>query len=282
MTEGLNAQEVAKQLGLRKNGREWCGPCPLCGGTDRFHLADRGGVPRFGCRGCIDGQAPNLRRQRYGEVLRALGGPVHRDRQAERKQWEEDRAQAKKAAEKAAWIVNHSHWQRDHPYMVAKGFPRARAKRWRDFIVVPAFNTNQEILSVQLIDGDGGKKFLKHSRVRGARCQLGSRGDFSIVCEGLATALSVQAAVRDVLKSPVRLKVAFAASNIPNVADTDDVVVADHDRPDENGVKAGEHYARQSGVPWWQPPTAGMDANDYHQRYGLLSLAVALEPLLIR
>ena len=59
-------------LGLRRRGREWCGPCPLCGGRDRFHVGDRGdGTALVGCRGCLDGgQDPDGRR--FGELLRAV------------------------------------------------------------------------------------------------------------------------------------------------------------------------------------------------------------------
>jgi len=31
-------QAVADSLGLRRAGSEWKGPCPICGGTDRFHV----------------------------------------------------------------------------------------------------------------------------------------------------------------------------------------------------------------------------------------------------
>ena len=34
------AEEWAKACHLKKSGREWIGPCPLCGGTDRFHVRD--------------------------------------------------------------------------------------------------------------------------------------------------------------------------------------------------------------------------------------------------
>ncbi len=48
-------QSVAGGLGLRWRGAELVGPCPSCGGTDRFHVNDRrrgGGAALFGCRRC--------------------------------------------------------------------------------------------------------------------------------------------------------------------------------------------------------------------------------------
>ena len=65
------AQEWADALDLTRRGREWVGPCPLCGGDDRFHVRDSGGRAAVGCRGCIDGQSESERAERFGEVLRA-------------------------------------------------------------------------------------------------------------------------------------------------------------------------------------------------------------------
>ena len=47
-------QAAAPALGLKRHGREWVGPCPACGGTDRFRIGPRG----FFCRQCCpDGKA---------------------------------------------------------------------------------------------------------------------------------------------------------------------------------------------------------------------------------
>ena len=60
--------------GLTKNGKEYNGPCPRCGGTDRFHVKeDGGGRARVGCRGCMDvGLDPD--HEHYLEVCRILFG----------------------------------------------------------------------------------------------------------------------------------------------------------------------------------------------------------------
>lgn len=33
-----DSDHIAHTLGLRKSGAEYKGPCPVCGGTDRFHI----------------------------------------------------------------------------------------------------------------------------------------------------------------------------------------------------------------------------------------------------
>ena len=65
-------EDWAARLGLRNRSGEYAGPCPVCGGTDRFHVGrGRGGAARVGCRGCIDGQPEAVRREAFGRVLRA-------------------------------------------------------------------------------------------------------------------------------------------------------------------------------------------------------------------
>ena len=48
-------RQWAERLGnLKQSGGEWCGPCPLCGGTDRFHVrgGDMAGKVLASCRQC--------------------------------------------------------------------------------------------------------------------------------------------------------------------------------------------------------------------------------------
>ncbi|MDE0207151.1 MAG: toprim domain-containing protein [Candidatus Tectomicrobia bacterium] len=73
MTE-YTAEDWAQACDLKKQGREWVGPCPLCGGKDRFHVRDTNATVLVGCRGCIDGRDPSTRRQRYAEVVQAVFG----------------------------------------------------------------------------------------------------------------------------------------------------------------------------------------------------------------
>lgn len=66
-----SAAEWADRLGLKRRGREWCGPCPVCGGRDRFHVGRRqDGTALVGCRGCVDGRTPSERAQAFAQVLR--------------------------------------------------------------------------------------------------------------------------------------------------------------------------------------------------------------------
>ena len=66
-----NVEDWASRLELRHRSGEYVGPCPVCGGEDRFHVGrGRGGAAMVGCRGCIDGQPADIRRKAFGRVLR--------------------------------------------------------------------------------------------------------------------------------------------------------------------------------------------------------------------
>lgn len=105
---------------LRSHGSEWCGPCPLCGGEDRFHVREAAdGRALIGCRGCIDGQPDNSKRRRYGELLRSVGlineergrpgpsrpppRPQPTPQQRKRRQQEANRARRNLAAGRRLW-----------------------------------------------------------------------------------------------------------------------------------------------------------------------------------
>ena len=66
-----SAEEWAARCGLTRQGREWVGPCPSCGGTDRFHVTDREGAARWGCRGCIDNRQDGEKQAATRAVLEA-------------------------------------------------------------------------------------------------------------------------------------------------------------------------------------------------------------------
>ena len=66
-----NVEDWAARLDLRNRSGEYVGPCPVCGGTDRFHVGrGRGGAAMVGCRGCIDGQPADIGHKAFGRVLR--------------------------------------------------------------------------------------------------------------------------------------------------------------------------------------------------------------------
>ena len=82
----------------------------------------------------------------------------------------------------------------NHPYLVRKGITTPPGLKMKDGkLVVPAYDTDGELRTIQFIDGEGCKRFLKDGQVLGASFRLKSAAKTSSVylAEGLATGVSV-------------------------------------------------------------------------------------------
>lgn len=190
---------------------------------------------------------------------------------------EEDRKAAQdKAARKAGWIL-HQCVQEPHPYLEKKGFPKENGNVWKEhgLLVIP-MRIGGRLVGVQLIDGEGKKRFL-HGQVSKGAVFTFDAGGIPIFVEGFATGLSVRAAMQAV-KLRYKIHVCFSAGNLENVARGIErgFVIADND-PHQAGLMA----ARNSGHPHWISPTVGEDFNDFHQRLGLYQAATDLKRKLL-
>ena len=192
-----------------------------------------------------------------------------------------------------------------HPYLVAKGFANERGFVLNGELLLPMMDAHGKLWSLQRISGGGGKLYLSGGRASGMRLNMGGMGDRTWFCEGYATALSVRYALR-VMRIPDRVVTCFSSDGIAKVSKgcRNGVVVADHDwwrcgRPkNECGHRwdgdwqqrqcprcgnisvtppAGEKSARETGLPWWMPPSAGEDANDVYKRSGAAHLGGILK-----
>ena len=187
-----------------------------------------------------------------------------------------------------------------HAYLIRKGFPdelalviddarpylpsddlgeamaRAMMRLEGPLLVVPG-RVGRDLVTVQFIAVDGEKRNILGGAMSGAAHRIAT-GRETWVCEGIATALSVRAALRLLGRSATVLS-AFAANNVAKVAASipGSIIAADHDKPLEqlNGLGTGEHYARSAGRVWTMPASLG-DFNDWHQAEGLRAVAMHL------
>jgi putative DNA primase/helicase len=167
----------------------------------------------------------------------------------------------------------------EHPYLQRKGIQTHGARVTGDGrLVVPLYDADGTISSLQYIDHDGGKLYHPGGQTGGKFWQLGSLDELGTlyIAEGFATA----ATIHETTNRPV--VIAYSASNLVPVTGTmremhgqhqDLVIVADNDK---SGV--GQRYAEQAaakyGARMVMPPILG-DANDYaqagHDLAGLLT-----------
>jgi len=164
-----------------------------------------------------------------------------------------------------------------HEYLKAKGFPEDWGRVWvkddEHILVIPMW-ADGDMVGCQLIKPDGDKKFLYGQRTSGAAFCIDNKGDH-VLCEGYATALSIQKAMKG-LKRPYTIHVCFSAGNMKRVAEGKrGLVIADND-----ASGTGERVAKEIGWPYWMSDQVGEDANDFHMRVGLFKFTQSLTPLL--
>jgi phage/plasmid primase-like uncharacterized protein/KaiC/GvpD/RAD55 family RecA-like ATPase len=167
----------------------------------------------------------------------------------------------------------------EHPYLQRKGIQPNGARITGDGrLMVPLYNSDGELSSIQYIAGDGDKKYHPGGQTGSMYWLVGSMDDASTlyIAEGFATA----ATIVEVTGQPCA--VAYSASNLVPVTGIlkaahpalDICIVADND---VSGV--GQRYAEQAsakfGVRMTTPPIEG-DANDYVQAGH--DLALLLKP----
>lgn len=232
-----------------------------------------------------------------GDVVAVAQDPEAKRKAEARKRREQD--EARQAAEVARRIVQGA-GQAKHGYLKTKGFPEelglvhenpraalppgrlGEAMAWAlpegdgPWLIVPG-RIGKDLTTVQFIGPDGAKKNLLRGRMAGAAYRIAT-GTETWVCEGLATAMTIRAALRLLGRSATVLS-AFSATNAAAIASRlpGAILATDNDKPLEvfGGIGTGEHYARKSGCVWAMPEGRG-DWNDYMAAHGLRAVALKL------
>jgi putative DNA primase/helicase len=186
---------------------------------------------------------------------------------------DEQRKKQHTAMQRAVGMLNGSGLS-THPYLEAKGFPDEQGNvLWQDgkpVLLIP-MRVGGNLVGLQQIDEDGGKKFLYGQRTSNAVFTFDNKG-MNVLCEGYATALSVRLAFKQ-MKQRYTLHVCFSAGNMAKVAAglEPGLLIADND-----ASGTGQRVAEESGWKYWLSDRVGEDANDFHQRVGLFQFTQSL------
>lgn len=172
---------------------------------------------------------------------------------------------AGEAARKASWIVGQCK-QEKHAYLDSKGFREMTGLVWwpepeNNLLCIPMY-VGRDLVGLQMIDRTGAKKFLFGQVTSQAEHQIDTGlGAVDWWVEGYASAMSLRACLH-ALKLRYRIHVTFSAQNLQRMAHSG-FVVADNDTS-----LTGSKAATATGLPYWMPPEAGTDINDYHRKHG--------------
>lgn len=235
----------------------------------------------------FDGTRGWVQNWEHGDTVQWWNDPLAKPwTEADKAAWAEKRRAAaaerlqaqQRAADRAAELVA-SAVPGEHGYLRAKGHAEQKGLVLPDgALLVPMREVQSNVLLgaqvIRLEDNRWTKRMLPGMRAKGAVFVLGSRrAPETVLCEGYATGLSLVCALRQ-LRLNASVMVCFSALNLVHVAGLAAgrrIVFADHD-----ASKTGEQAAVATGLRWVMSPVEGEDANDLHQRAGLLAVSSLL------
>lgn len=153
--------------------------------------------------------------------------------------------------------------QQDHPYLVKKRIQPHGARKYHESLVIPIYNKSDQLVNLQFIDNEGGKRFLAGGHKRGCFHAIGNHTKRILICEGFATGASL---FEDCGQ---RVVVAFDAGNLLPVAknirelslDSEIIICGDNDISGIGQAKAKE-AALAIGAKLLIPSAQGNDWND--------------------
>ncbi|MCJ7929177.1 primase-helicase zinc-binding domain-containing protein [Aeromonas sp. LsrichE-8G] len=279
------------------------GPCPACGGKDRFRLDDKGGRGTWICNQCGNGDGLDLLVRVTGkstkeaaELLAPLVGlsaggldPAERERiqrqQQAKTEQERQRAeqQRQKAARRAADIMADT-GQGESPYLERKGFGSHLSAVNRTLIreggenfhagslVVALTDEGGALVNVQLIRADGSKRYLAGGQKAGAYHRI-EGGALVAVVEGYATGLSVHLAIGATVYCAMDAGNLHAVAQIARRQHPEARILLCGDNDEGTQGNPGKAKSEQAAVAIGGlvalPPEFSGDWNDYHQAHGL-------------
>lgn len=205
---------------------------------------------------------------------------------AEKREWHarrqaadqaKSKAHAEASARSAALIAQAT--RAEHAYLVEKGLGDVLGLVGPESeLLVPMRDcARNDLLGVQvirLVDNEWEKKMIYGMRAKGAVFRLGPRRSVeTCFVEGYATGLSVDIALR-LLRLSASVMVCFSAQNLVHVSQS--VGGRRYAFADNDKSETGEKAAQQAGLPYCMADEVGMDANDLHQRSGVMAVAKKL------
>ncbi|WP_340299908.1 AAA family ATPase [Roseobacter sp. HKCC-CH-9351] len=217
------APNIIATLGLKQTSRnEWHGPCPNCGGDDRFWIADHNGSLKHHCR--KDCALSDRTRQLEQAGLLPKFEPQMPDLPRQTKL--------------------------DVPYHIQKRIDLSGTGAVCDgnTVVVEIREVETgEFRGKQFINSDGSKRFSPGMKKQGAGTFIGEKTDRLYVCEGWADAVVVHIVTGQQTFFALDANTLPATANQLKAKGFNVVVAADNDEAGRKAVKA-------AGLPYVIPP----------------------------
>ena len=235
---------IAKYFLKQTGPKHYNGPCPQCGGKDRFYISEQNGAVLINCnRGCEFKHLVEIMRD-DGTYLQLL---------------QRDAVKLTQPSEDPCKQTGTPQL-----YHERKGIDLIDAQLDGTSLCIPILDPSERHVGFQTISPDGTKRFDKRMQTDSCFAVLNGPIEGTVyLCEGYATAASVVAAtgcpaIHCLSARNLPKVVPILAKMAPNAKL---VIAADNDKP-------GLDAANQTGLPWTAPSQTGADWNDRHQAAG--------------
>ncbi len=304
-------QTVLNNYGCQLPSGRKHGPCPVCGGKDRFRFDDKNGRGTWFCSQCEPQSGGGLLLlSRYigksvMDTAKELIGDTQLKTIPKKRVHIVDHDAVREAnikqAKKGAQLLMDSAITSSHDYLTNKGF----IGEWQvngspiysqngiiekgDLLLIPVYKNN-ELVNVQKITKDGEKRPLFGGDMQGVNHVIDGTTKTIAVVEGYATGKTINKLTK------FKTYVAFNTGNLEAAVkqvkiehpESNIIVFGDHDEIDENhNRRPGEYYANKASDPFAAivalPPELG-DWDDYRQKHGdeackaAMRLAIGIKP----
>ena len=295
--EALDAVKRVTGRAPKQNGVNWVGCCPAHDdGDPSLSIAEgeNGKVLMFCHAGCSF--------EAIRDALGLEGRAEFVPNEAQRRRWEQQQAELKKAKAEAELKLEYvlsvaTPAADDHPYLLRKGVKSHGLLQYKDSLVIPAQDVRGTIKTLQFIapypkQGEREKIFLKHGDKKGAFFVIGALSPMrpAVVVEGYATGASIHEV------TGLSVVVAFDAGNMSPVVTAlreamprlKLLIAGDNDAHKSEG-NPGRDAARRAarsvngGVHWCVPdfliPSAGEIEEEAGDNPGKAQLKSAMSAL---
>lgn len=286
----MTARRIVPPADLLADGRiHRCDAEGKSGKGDAAYLLHMDGIPAGGFENHRDGLGWETWRADSGQPLSHAEEAANLERiAAARLQREAEEAQRRRQAQQTA----QQRWQAaspctNHPYLAAKGIGAHGLRQQGNVLLVPMRDDTGTLHSLQFIDAEGGKRFLKDGRTGGYYFGIGKPDGALCIAEGFATGASIYEA------TGYAVAIAFDAGNLLPVArvlrakfpDLKIILSADDDHatPGNPGLTKATEAAHAVGGSLAVPdfgvdrPEKATDMNDLAQHCGLAAVKRSIE-----
>ena len=271
------------------------GPCPVCGGKDRFRFDDKNGRGTWFCSQCEPSSGGGLLllsrfiSKSVMDTAKELTGDIKLKTIPKKKVHIINHDAVREAnieqAKKGAALLMASSILGEHEYLNKKGlfqdglingesiYSREGIIAKGDLLLVPVYKNN-ELVNVQKITKEGEKRPLFGGDMQSVNHVIDGTVKNIAVVEGYATGITINNLTK------FKTYVAFNTGNLEAAVrqvktehpEANIIVFGDHDKIDEaHNRRPGEYYANKAADPFCAkvalPPELG-DWDDYRQAHG--------------